>query len=92
MFVVLATFGTSVVYWIYARAQEFVDVSVLSMVLCAIPLFAVLFAYVLLHEILTPDLVAGGIIITAGIVVIATERVKKRTSEQTEVFEDPGPY
>ena len=92
MFVVLATFGTSVVYWIYARAQEFVDVSVLSMVLCAIPLFAVLFAYVLLHEILTPDLVAGGIIITAGIVVIATERVKKRTSEQTEVFEDPEPY
>jgi drug/metabolite transporter (DMT)-like permease len=72
MFIVLTTLGTSVVYWIYARAQEFADVSVLSMLLCAIPLFAVLFAYVFLHETLTLQLIGGGAIIIAGIVVIAT--------------------
>jgi len=73
MFIVLATFGTSVVYWIYARAQELVDVSVLSMLLCAIPLFAVLFAYVFLRETLTLQSAGGGAIIIAGIVVIATD-------------------
>ena len=73
MFLVLATFGTSFVYWIYARAQELVDVSVLSMLLCAIPLFAVFFAYVFLHETLTLQSAGGGAIIIAGIVVIATD-------------------
>ena len=74
MFIVLATFGTSVVYWVYARAQEFVDVSVLSILLCAIPVFAVGFAYVLLGETLTLQLAGGGLVIVAGIVLTATER------------------
>lgn len=73
MFIVLATFGTSVVYWIYARAQQLVDVSVLSILLCAIPVFAVVFAYLLLHETLSLQLFGGGAIILAGIAVIATE-------------------
>src|SRR5438105_1327289 len=73
MFIVLTTLGTSVVYWIYARAQEFVDVSVLSMLLCAIPLFAVLFAYVFLRETLTLQLIGGGATIIAGIGVIAID-------------------
>jgi drug/metabolite transporter (DMT)-like permease len=73
MFVVLATFGTSVVYWIYARAQQLADVSVLSMLLCAIPIFAVVFAYLLLHETLTLQLLGGATIIVTGIAVIATE-------------------
>jgi drug/metabolite transporter (DMT)-like permease len=72
MFIVLATFGTSVVYWIYARAQQLVDVSVLSILLCAIPVFAVVFAYLLLHETLSLQLFGGGAIIVAGIAVIAT--------------------
>jgi len=73
MFIVLTVFGTGVVYWIYARAQDVLDVSVLSILLCAIPIFAVLFAYVLLHEPVTLSLVAGGSIIVAGIILIATE-------------------
>src|SRR5437660_4183340 len=74
MFIVLTVFGTNVVYWIYARAQELVEVSVLSILLCTIPVFAVLFAYTVLHEVLTLQLFTGGAIIIAGIVVIATER------------------
>jgi O-acetylserine/cysteine efflux transporter len=74
MFIVLAFFGTSVVYWIYARAQQLIDVSVLSILLCTIPVFAVVFAYVLLHETVTAPLVVGGTVILAGIVLIATER------------------
>jgi drug/metabolite transporter (DMT)-like permease len=73
MFIVLAIFGTTVVYWIYARAQELIDVSVLSMLLCTIPVFAVAFAYVLLREPVTLKLVEGGAVILAGILLIATE-------------------
>jgi drug/metabolite transporter (DMT)-like permease len=74
MFIVLAFFGTSVVYWIYAKAQELIDVSVLSMLLCTIPVFAVVFAYLLLQEPITAKLVEGGIVILAGIILIATEK------------------
>lgn len=71
MFLILAIFGTVVVYWVYARAQEFVDVSVLSILLCTIPVFAVAFAYVLLGEPMTSQLFAGGAVILAGIALIA---------------------
>jgi drug/metabolite transporter (DMT)-like permease len=74
MFIVLTVFGTGVVYWIYARAQELVDVSVLSILLCTIPIFAVLFAYALLREPVTLQLVGGGVVILSGIVLIATEQ------------------
>jgi drug/metabolite transporter (DMT)-like permease len=85
MFIVLATFGTSVVYWIYARAQQLVDVSVLSILLCAIPVFAVVFAYLLLRETLSLQLFGGGAIIVAGIAVIATERIVKPRIERIEI-------
>jgi len=76
MFVILTVFGTNVVYWIYARAQELIEVSALSILLCTIPVFAVLFAYILLREPLTPQLLIGGAVIVAGIAVIATEQQK----------------
>jgi len=74
MFSVLTVFGTGVVYWIYARAQELIDVSVLSVLLCTIPIFAVAFAYAFLREPLTFQLAAGGAVILGGIVLIATEQ------------------
>jgi O-acetylserine/cysteine efflux transporter len=77
MFIILTVFGTNAVYWIYARAQELIEVSVLSILLCTIPVFAVLFAYALLHEPLTWQLFIGGAIIIAGIAVIAAERVAR---------------
>lgn len=83
MFIILTVFGTNVVYWIYARAQELVEVSVLSILLCTIPVFAVLFAYALLHEVLTLQLFAGGAVIVAGIVVIATEHGLVRSNSKS---------
>ena len=84
MFIVLTVFGTSVVYWIYARAQDLVEVSVLSILLCTIPVFTVLFAYVLLHEVLTLQLFTGGAIIIAGIVVIATEHSPSGSNSKSD--------
>jgi len=78
MFLVLAVFGTSVVYWIYARAQELIDVSVLSILLCTIPIFAVVLAYLLLQEPITAKLVEGGGVILSGIILIATEKAATR--------------
>jgi len=83
MFSVLTVFGTGVVYWIYARAQELIDVSVLSVLLCTIPIFAVAFAYAFLREPLTFQLAAGGAVILGGIVLIA--------NEQTVVAEKSSP-
>lgn len=74
MFIVLTVFGTGVVYWTYGRAQELLDLSALSILLCLIPVFAVAFAYILLHEPVTRQLTAGGVVILAGIVLIATEK------------------
>jgi drug/metabolite transporter (DMT)-like permease len=74
MFIVLTIFGTGVVYWTYARAQELIDVSAASILLCTIPVFAVAFAYLLLHEPVTAQLIAGGVVILAGIGLIATEK------------------
>jgi O-acetylserine/cysteine efflux transporter len=84
MFIVLAIFGTAVVYWIYGRAQELIDISVLSILLCTIPVFAVVFAYAILSEPMTAQLIAGGAVILAGIVMIATER--KPPAEAPEPF------
>jgi O-acetylserine/cysteine efflux transporter len=80
MFIVLTLFGTSIVYWIYARAQQLIDVSILAIVLCTIPIFTVLFAWLLLGEGLTTVLLVGGGIVTAGIAVIATERPTRKTT------------
>ena len=79
MFIVLAVFGTGVVYWIYARAQELVDVSVLSILLGTMPVFTLLFAYVLLHEAVTLKLIGGGMVILVGIALIATEQIVAAT-------------
>ena len=65
---------TAAVYLIYARAQQLVDVSVLAIVLAAIPVFAVLFAWLLLDEPLTRRVLFGGAVILAGVLAIATER------------------
>ena len=73
MFLILTFFGTSIVYWIYARAQQLIDVSILAILLCTIPIFTVLFAYLLLDERLTAVLLVGGGIVVAGIALIATE-------------------
>jgi drug/metabolite transporter (DMT)-like permease len=84
MFIVLAVFGTGVVYWIYGRAQESIDISVLSMLLCTIPVFAVVFAYVLLHEPITMQLSVGGGVILAGILTIATERAETHDTQEVQ--------
>jgi len=67
---VLCTFA---VYWMYARAQQLMAVSVLAVLFCTIPVFAVVFAYVLLGEPLTLHLLIGAMIVLAGIAVIATD-------------------
>jgi O-acetylserine/cysteine efflux transporter len=77
MFLVLALLGTNLVYWIYARAQELVDMTILSILLSTIPVFAVLFAYLILSEPVTGRLIIGGVIIVAGISVTAMEPARR---------------
>jgi drug/metabolite transporter (DMT)-like permease len=71
---ILILLCTAAVYLIYARAQQLVDVSVLAIVLAAIPVFAVLFAWLLLDEPLTRRVILGGAVILVGVLAIATER------------------
>ena len=73
MLCVLVGLATGLVYWAYARAQQLVDVSVLAIFLCTIPVFALGFAHVLLGERLTPRLLLGAAVILAGIVGLATQ-------------------
>ena len=79
MFAILTIFGTNAVYWIYGRAQELIEVSVLSILLCAIPVFAVVLAYIFLNERLTVQSFVGGAVIISGIAVIATEKTRAKT-------------
>ena len=87
MLIVLTVFGTNVVYWIYARAQDFIDISLLAILLCTMPIFTVLFAFAFLDELVTMRLLIGGAIIISGIAVIAMERsiVPEGTGAQANV-------
>ncbi len=75
---VLIFLNTAAVYFIYARCQEMVQLSVLAVVLSSIPIFAVFFAWLLLDEQLTWRIVIGGAGILAGVLIIATERVPSK--------------
>jgi hypothetical protein len=65
MLLVLIVLCTVAVYLVYARSQQLVDVSVLAVVLCSIPVFAVAFAHLVRAA-------AGGAVIIAGVLLIAT--------------------
>ncbi len=86
MLVVLTLFCTALVYLVYARVQQLIDVSVLAILLCLIPVFAVVFAYVLLGEPLTAPLLLGGSLVMAGIAVIAVEQ---RRAPEVEWYASP---
>jgi O-acetylserine/cysteine efflux transporter len=74
MLLVVIVLCTISVYVVYARCQELVDVSVLAIVLASIPVFAVSFAWLLLGEEMSTRVVAGGAVILAGVLLIATQR------------------
>lgn len=85
---------TVAVYWIYARAQELIDTSVLAILFCTIPMFSVGFARLLLDEPITPQVLRGGLLIVAGVAVVATGAVERaarsperRTGPQPENLE-----
>lgn len=70
---VLALACTAGVYLVYARSQECLDLSVLSIVLAVIPVFAVGFAWLFLGEPVTARVVGGGTLVLAGVLLVATE-------------------
>jgi len=73
MVLVLVLLCTVAVYWLYARSQRLLDVSALAIVLSSIPVFALLFSFVILGEPVSGRMVAGGGAILLGVLAIATE-------------------
>jgi drug/metabolite transporter (DMT)-like permease len=72
----LASVAVSTVapYLLYSHGQELLDVVVLTIVLASTPVFAVALSWLLLGDVITWQMVAGGIVILVGIVVVALER------------------
>jgi len=72
----VAAVGVSTVapYLLYSRGQELLDIVVLTIVLASTPVFAVLLSWLLLGEPITERMIVGGIVILAGILVVAIER------------------
>jgi drug/metabolite transporter (DMT)-like permease len=73
MLAVLALACTAAVYLVYARSQECLDMSALSIVLAVIPVFAVGFAWLFLGEPVTARVVGGGALVLAGVLLVANE-------------------
>jgi drug/metabolite transporter (DMT)-like permease len=73
MLVALCALCTVLVYYVYAQCQRLVELSVLAVVLCLIPIFAVAFSVLLLGEPITGGVLLGGAVIIAGIVLISVE-------------------
>jgi drug/metabolite transporter (DMT)-like permease len=73
---------TMLVYLVYARCQELVDVSVLSIVIAAIPIFALVFAWLLLGEEISSRVIAGGALVFAGVLLIATDQGDKMAANE----------
>jgi O-acetylserine/cysteine efflux transporter len=89
MLLMLVALCTIAVYVLYARCQELVDVSALAIVLATIPIFAVCFAWLILGEPVNAPIVAGGAVILAGVLVIATERPAGAVIEAAAVERAP---
>ncbi|GIW44149.1 MAG: hypothetical protein KatS3mg077_1431 [Candidatus Binatia bacterium] len=70
---VLVLLCTSGVYIVYARAQQLLDVSVLSLLLAGIPVLSLLFAHIVLQEPLSKQLAAAAALVVAGAVALARE-------------------
>ena len=73
MLLALTLLCTVGVYWVYARCQQLLDVSALAIILTLIPVFAVAFARLILGEQISARIVTGGVVILAGVLLIATE-------------------
>jgi drug/metabolite transporter (DMT)-like permease len=73
MLAILTLFCTSAVYMVYARAQQLIEVSALAVLLSSIPVFSLTFAAVFLEESITRMIMAGAILVTTGVLVIALE-------------------
>ena len=86
---VLVVLCTVAVYLVYARCQELVDVSVLAVVIGSIPIFALVFARLILGEPLSDRVVIGGAVVLAGVLVISTERPATGVLETTAVERVP---
>jgi drug/metabolite transporter (DMT)-like permease len=72
---------TIAVYFIYARCQELVGVSVLAIVIASIPLFAIGFAWLLLGEAISQRVLLGGAAVFAGVLIIAMDRRSAASSD-----------
>ncbi len=81
--VVVVLFCTAGVYAVYAKAQRLLDVGVLSLLLAGIPVFSLLFAQLLLREPFSFALMAAGVCVFAGSLVLATEPLPSRTPVST---------
>jgi drug/metabolite transporter (DMT)-like permease len=89
MLLILILLCTITVYVVYARCQELVDVSALAVVLASIPIFAVGFAWLMLGEPVSARIVAGGGVVLAGVLIIASERPVSGVVESAAVERAP---
>jgi O-acetylserine/cysteine efflux transporter len=89
MLLLLILLCTITVYVVYARCQELIDVSALAVVLASIPIFAVGFAWLILGEPVSARLAAGGVVVLAGVLIIASERPVSGVVESTAVERAP---
>lgn len=74
MLLTVTFLSTIAVYVVYARCQELVDVSILAIVIASIPFFAIAFAWLLLGEMISQRMIAGGAAVFAGVLLIATDQ------------------
>lgn len=70
---VLVLFCTAGVYMVYARAQHCLEVSVLALLLAAIPVFNLAFAHLLLREAISPSVLVATALVISGIAAITAE-------------------
>ena len=89
MLLALILLCTITVYLVYASSQEFIDVSALAVVLATIPIFALLFARVLLFEPLSPRIALSGALILSGVVTIATGRSRSQATDVVAIERAP---
>jgi O-acetylserine/cysteine efflux transporter len=74
MLVVLVGACTIAPYLLYGHGQEVLDVIVLTIVLASAPVFSVAFSWLILGEPIGWQVIVGGSVILAGILIVAVER------------------
>ena len=81
----LGVISTTLCYLLQTACQKYVDETKAAIVLSMESVFGTIFSIIILHEIITPRMVIGCVIILAAVIIIQLDLIKKEEISNEEI-------